>query len=444
MDGHLDNRDLSLESHWMPFTANRQFKADPRLVERAQGVHYFTPEGRAILDMTSGLWCCNLGHGRVEIADAIAAQARSLDYAPSFSFGHPIAYELSNRLVAHTPEGLDRVFYTGSGSEAVETALKIAMAYHAARGEGGRKRIIGRQKAYHGVNFGGVSVGGITANRSAFGQWLPVDHLRHTLDLPRNAFSRGLPDQGAVLADELEELIVFHGPATVAAVIVEPIAGAGGVILPPQGYLQRLREICDRHGVLLIFDEVITGFGRTGSAFAAIEFGVTPDIMTTAKGISSGTAPIGAVFSRTAIYETITASAHDGAVEFFHGYTHSAHPLCCAAALACLEIYEREGLFARAGGEIGRYFEEALHSLTDLPRVRDIRNYGLIGAVEFEPDAAAPGSFGATLLRECWTRGVMIRGLGDTIAVSPPLIVEPEHLDQFVAALRDAVAASVA
>lgn len=443
MMARLDNRDLSLESHWMPFTANRQFKAAPRIVESAQGVYYYTRDGRQVLDMTSGLWCCNLGHGRAEIADAIAAQARRLDYAPSFSFGHPIAYELSNRLITHTPPGLDRVFFTGSGSESVETALKIAMAYHAARGEAGRKRIIGRQRAYHGVNFGGISVGGISANRTAFGQWLPVDHLKHTLDPSRNAFSRGLPAHGVELAEELDELILFHGAGTVAAVIVEPIAGAGGVILPPTGYLKRLRQICDRHGVLLIFDEVITGFGRTGSAFASTEFDVTPDILTTAKGISSGAAPIGAVFSSTAIYETITGAAREDLVEFSHGYTHSAHPLCCAAALACLEIYEREELFTRAGGEIGRCFEDALHGLGDLPRVRDIRNYGLIGAIEFEPDAEAPGTIGATLLRECWSRGVMIRGLGDTIAVSPPLIIEPAHLDQFGTHLRAAAEASL-
>lgn len=439
MTYHSRNRPVTLDHHWMPFTATRDFRKDPRMVSGASGMHYSTPDGRRVLDMVAGLWCANIGHGRDEVGDAIRAQFSELDYAPSFNFGHPLSFELSDRLAAILPDGVDRIVYTGSGSEAVDTAIKVAYAFHHARGEAGRKRLIGRQRAYHGMGFGGLSVGGITPNRTAFGQWLPTDHLRSTHDPQRNVFSRGLPEHGgAEMADELEELLLFHDPSTVAAVMIEPISGAGGVLVPPQGYLSRLREICDRHGVLLIFDEVITGFGRTGSAFASQTFGVTPDILTMAKGLTSATVPMGAVACSGAVQEAILNAGPEGGIELFHGYTYAAHPLACAAALACLEIYEREGLFSRAAGPIGRSFEDVLHGFEDLPEVVDVRNFGLVGAIEFAA-GDEKGARGTALLKAGWEEGMMIRSLGDAIAVSPPLIVEEADLEEFDAAFRRAV-----
>ena len=349
-----------LDAFWMPFTANRQFKAKPRLLARAKDMHYWTEDGRQILDAVAGLWCVNAGHCRQEITDAVAKQAATMEFAPTFQMGHPIAFELASRLAKLTPPGLDRVFFTNSGSESVDTALKIAIAYHRARGEASRTRLIGREKGYHGVGFGGISVGGMVNNRKFFGSLLPgVDHLPHTLDLEHNAFSRGLPQWGAHLANELERIVALHDASTIAAVIVEPIAGSVGVILPPVGYLKRLREICDKHGILLIFDEVITGFGRTGKAFAAQSFDVVPDMITTAKGLSNGAVPMGAVFAQRKIYDAFMQGP-DNAIELFHGYTYSAHPLACAASLATLDIYAREGLLTRAA-EISPRWEQAVH-----------------------------------------------------------------------------------
>ncbi len=426
----------------MPFTANRDFRASPRLIARAEGMYYYTPEERPILDMSGALWCSHLGHGRKEVGEAIAAQFPVLDFAPSFGFGHTIAFELADRLVSILPDGLDHVLFTNSGSESVDTAIKVAYAYHHARGQGGRKKIIGRQKGYHGVGFGGVAAGGITPNRTAFGAWLPVDHLRHTHLPQKNAFTRGLPEHGAELAEELAELLAFHDPSTVAAVIVEPVIGAGGVYLPPKGYLERLREICSANGVLLIFDEVITGFGRLGSAFAAQEFSVTPDILTMAKGLTAATVPMGAVAVAGHVHDAVMEAGPEGGVELFHGYTYSAHPLACAASLACLDIYEGEGLFTRAAGPAGEALGEALFSLKDLPDVVDIRHYGLIGAVEFSP-GKKPGQRGGAVLKAAWAEGMMVRALGDTVAVSPPLIIEEKHIGEFADKFRRAATSAL-
>ena len=418
-----------LEAFWMPFTANRQFKAKPRLLAKAQGMHYWTADGRQILDAVAGLWCVNAGHGRRELTEAVAAQLETMDYAPPFQMAHPAAFELANQLVKITPEGLDHVFFTNSGSESVDTALKIALAYHRVRGEGGRTRLIGRERGYHGVGFGGISVGGISPNRKMWSHSLipGVDHLSHTHDLAKNAFSRGEPVHGAQLADELERIVALHDPSTVAAVIVEPIAGSTGVLVPPRGYLKRLREICDRHGILLIFDEVITGFGRTGSPFAAQEFGVTPDLLTCAKGLTNGSIPMGAVVVKKAIYDAFMQGP-DG-IELFHGYTYSAHPSACAAGLATLGIYEREGLLTRAKS-LARYWEDAAHSLRGLPHVIDIRNYGLMLGLELE---SIPGKVGARayeVFTKCFERGVLIRQAGEVLAMSPPLIIERPQIDQ--------------
>ena len=375
----------NLEAFWMPFSANRQFKKEPRLLVRAEGMNYWSHDGRKVLDGTSGLWCVNAGHGRPEIADAVHAQLLELDYAPAFQMGHPKAFELAARLAAIAPQGLDHVFFTNSGSESVDTALKIALAYQRVKGEGSRIRLIGRERGYHGVNFGGISVGGIVSNRKHFGALLAgVDHIRHTHDLAKNAFTRGVPEHGAELADDLERLVALHDASTIAAVIVEPVAGSTGVLIPPKGYLQRLREICDKHGILLIFDEVITGFGRLGTPFAADYFGVTPDIMTTAKGVTNGVVPMGAVFVKSDIYQAFM-NGPEHLIEFFHGYTYSGNPVSSAAGLATLDIYQREGLLTR-GAELGKYFEDALHALKGLPHVIDVRNIGLVGAVELEFD----------------------------------------------------------
>jgi beta-alanine--pyruvate transaminase len=423
-----------LESFWMPYTANRQFKAQPRLFVSAKDMHYRTSDGRAVLDGTAGLWCCNAGHSRPKIVEAVQRQIEELDYAPAFQMGHPKAFELANRLVQLTPEGLDHVFFTNSGSEAVDTALKTALAYHQARGQGSRVRLIGRERGYHGSGFGGVSTGGISSNREAFGPLLPgVDHLRHTHDPNRNAFSRGIPEHGMEFADDLERIVSLHGASTIAAVIVEPVAGSTGVLLPAKGYLERLRAICDRHGILLIFDEVITGFGRLGTPFAADYFGVTPDLMTVAKGLTSGVVPMGAMFVTRNLYETFMRGP-EHLIEFAHGYTYSGHPVACAAALGTLDTYADEGLLTRAA-DLEPYWSDAVHSLRGLPHVIDVRNIGLIGAIELEPMPDAPTKRAFPAFLEAFENGVLIRTTGDTIALSPPLIISRAQIDELFGTL---------
>nr|WP_039853575.1 aspartate aminotransferase family protein [Hylemonella gracilis] len=428
-----------MDAFWMPFTASRQFKSAPRLLAKAKDMHFWTPEGRQILDGIAGLWCVNAGHARPKIVEAVQKQVAELDYAPPFNMAHPKSFELAERLIQITPAGLNRVFFTNSGSESVDTALKMAVAYHRARGQGTRTRFIGRERGYHGVNFGGISVGGIVGNRKTFGPMLTgVDHLRHTYDPARNGYSRGVPLHGGPeLAEDLERIVALHDASTIAAVIVEPVAGSTGVVLPPEGYLQRLREICDKHGILLIFDEVITGFGRLGAPFGATRFGVTPDLMTTAKGISNGTVPMGAVFARQAIHETLTnVDSAPHVIEFAHGYTYSGHPLACAAALATLDTYAEEGLLTR-GAELESYFADALHALKGLPHVIDIRNIGLVGAVELAPLAGLPGKRAFDVFLQCFDLGVLVRTTGDTIAMSPPLIISKAQIDQLVGTLAD-------
>ncbi|HSR56403.1 MAG TPA: aspartate aminotransferase family protein [Alphaproteobacteria bacterium] len=425
----------------MPFTANRQFKAAPRLLARAKGMHYYMADGREILDGTAGLWCVNAGHCRDEIAAAIAAQAAELDYATAFQMGHPKAFELAARLAALTPGDLDHVFFVNSGSEAVETALKMAIAYHQARGEPSRTRLIGRERGYHGVNFGGMSVGGIGNNRKQFGAGLAgVDHLPHTHNLEHNANSRGQPEWGAHLADDLLRLIALHDASTIAAVIVEPMAGSTGALAPPKGYLERLREICDAHGILLIFDEVITGFGRLGAAFAAERFGVVPDLMTTAKGITNAAIPMGAVFARKGIYEAFMKGT-EAVIELFHGYTYSGHPMACAAALAALDIYEKEDLFARAAG-LESYWEEAVHRLEGAANVIDVRNIGIVAGIEFAPREGAPGARAYEVFLKCLELGALTRQSADVIALSPPLIISEAEIDRLVDILGEAIAAT--
>ncbi|MBI5717581.1 MAG: aspartate aminotransferase family protein [Burkholderiales bacterium] len=429
---------VAMDAHWMPFTANRQFKKAPRLLVKAQGMHYWDVDGRQVLDAAAGLWCVNAGHSRPRIVKAIQDQAAEMDFAPAFQMGHPKAFELAERVAAIAPAGMNRVFFTNSGSEAVETALKMAIAYHRVRGEGSRTRLIGRERGYHGVNFGGISVGGIVANRKHFGSLLTgVDHIRHTHDPARNAFTRGLPAHGAELADDLERLVALHDASTIAAVIVEPVAGSTGVLMPPQGYLKRLREICDKHGILLIFDEVITGFGRTGSAFAAQTFDVMPDLMTCAKGITSGTVPMGAVIARQPIHD-VFMNGPEHLIEFFHGYTYSAHPLACAAGIATLDVYAEEGLLTRAK-ELDGYFADAVHSLKGEPNVIDIRNLGLIGGIELAPMVGEPTKRAFNIFLDCWAQGVLVRTTGDIVALSPPLIVEKSQIDQIVDTLRAAI-----
>ncbi|NJC08130.1 aspartate aminotransferase family protein [Polymorphobacter fuscus] len=426
-----------LDAFWMPFTDNRYFKANPRLLASASGMFYQTPEGREILDGTAGLWCVNAGHGRSRIVEAIRDQAGRLDFAPTFQLGHPLAFEVAARVGALMPADLDRIFFANSGSEAVDTALKIALAYHRARGDSTRTRLIGRERGYHGTGFGGISVGGIVSNRRTFGPGLPgTDHLPHTHDIARNAFTRGQPAHGAARADALEGLIALHGAETIAAVIVEPLAGSTGVLVPPAGYLQRLRDICDAHGILLIFDEVITGFGRIGAATAAERFGVTPDIITLAKGITNAAVPMGAVACRRGIYDTVT---HAGTgIELFHGYTYSAHPLACAAALATLALYQDEALFARARSLEG-HFEAAVHGLAGAPHVIDIRNFGLVAGIEMAPRRGAPGARGQDLFRALFDTGLLIRVTGDIVALSPPLIVEAAQIDTMMAMIGAAL-----
>ncbi|MBV8882388.1 MAG: aspartate aminotransferase family protein [Chroococcidiopsidaceae cyanobacterium CP_BM_RX_35] len=418
-----------LEAYWMPFTANRQFKANPRLFVSAKDMHYMTADGREVLDGTGGLWCVNAGHSRREIAEAVQAQILTLDYSPAFQMGHPAAFELAKRLTAMLQGDLNHVFFTNSGSEAVESALKIAIAYHRVRGEGTRQRLIGRERGYHGVNFGGISVGGIATTRKFFGSLLTgVDHLPHTHSLEHNAFSRGQPQWGAHLADELEQLVALHDASNIAAVIVEPVAGSTGVLVPPLGYLEKLRAICEQYGILLIFDEVITGFGRLGSSFATEYFGILPDIVTVAKGITNGTVPMGAVFVRQGIYDAFMHGP-DNAIELFHGYTYSGHPVACAAALATQEIYQQEGLFEHAHA-LTDYWEDAAHSLKGLPHIIDIRNLGLVAGIELEPIPGKPGARAFDCFLRCYEQGLLIRQTGDIIALSPPLILQKEHIDQ--------------
>jgi beta-alanine--pyruvate transaminase len=419
----------NLEAFWMPFTANRQFKSKPRLFVAAKDMHYTTIEGRQVLDATAGLWCVNAGHGRKKVVEAVQQQIAKLDYAPAFQMGHPLAFELASKVIQLLPGDFDHVFFTNSGSESVDTALKIAIAYHRAKGQGTRQRLIGRERGYHGVGFGGISVGGIVANRKFFGSLLTgVDHLPHTHLLAQNAFSRAQPEHGGNLADELERIVTLHDASTIAAVIVEPVACSTGVLIPPKGYLKRLREICDKHGILLIFDEVITGFGRLGASFATEYFGVTPDMITCAKGLTNGSIPMGAVICRKGIYDAFM-DAPENTIELFHGYTYSGHPVACAAGVASLDLYKEEGLFERARSLSG-YWEDAVHSLKGLPNVIDIRNLGLLCGIELEARPGKPTARAFEAFLTCYEKGVLIRTTGDIIALSPPLIVEKSHIDE--------------
>ena len=428
-----------LSAFWMPFTANRQFKAAPRLLIEAKDMHYTSHDGRKILDGTAGLWCVNAGHCREPIVRAVQEQVARMEYAPPFQMGHPAPFELAARLARMAPGDLDHVFFTNSGSESVDTALKIALAYHRMKGEGQRTRLIGRSRGYHGVGFGGISVGGMSPNRKFYGGMLGgVDHLPHTHSLQNMAFSRGQPEWGAHLAEELEEIVALHDASTIAAVIVEPVAGSAGVLVPPQGYLERLRAICDKHGLLLIFDEVITGFGRLGTSFAGERFGVVPDLMTTAKGLTNATVPMGAVFCRRHIHDAFMQGDNPYAVELTHGYTYSAHPLAAAAGLATLDVYREEGLFERAA-ELESYWQDALHSMDDLGPVVDVRNLGIMGAVQFEPRKDSPGTRGYDIFNKCYDKGVLVRYTADILAMSPPLIVTKGQIDQIVDTLTESI-----
>lgn len=429
-----------LDNFWMPFTANRQYKTTPRLLAKAEGMYYTDVEGNQVLDSTAGLWCCNAGHSRQQITDAVSKQIKELDYAPTFQMGHPLPFELAERLAELAPADLNRVFFTNSGSESADTALKIALAYQRARGHANRTMFIGREQGYHGTGFGGISVGGMVNNRKAFNsQLLPsVAHLPHTLDMERNAFSKGLPEHGIERAEVLEQLIALHGAENIAAVIVEPMSGSGGVILPPKGYLKRLREITTKHDILLIFDEVITGFGRVGDAFASQRWDVTPDIITTAKALTNGAIPMGAVLVSDRIYDACMNAAPEDTIELFHGYTYSGHPVAAAAALATLDIYRDENLFERAR-QLETEWEEALHSLDNLPNVIDVRNTGLIAGIQFAPNSEGVGKRGYDIFTRCFYDGVLVRASGDIIAMSPPLIMESKHIDQMVSTLERAI-----
>ena len=430
-----------LDSWWMPFTANRQFKSEPMLLARAEGMHYFTPEGRAVLDGAAGLWCVNAGHGRREIVDAVAAAMSELDYAPPFKIGHPLAFRAADALKAVLPPGFTNTFFVNSGSEAAETALKIARAYHVARGEPDRVWLIGRERAYHGVNFGGISVGGIPYVRAAFGPLLAeVDHLPHTHDPARNAFSRGQPEHGAEFADDLLRIIGTRGADKIAAVIVEPMAGSTGVLPPPKGYLERLREICSEHGILLIFDEVITGFGRLGAPFAAQRLGIEPDMIAMAKGMTNGTIPMGGVAVQSHVYDALMQGP-EGSIELMHGYTYSGHPAASAALIAALQIYQRECLFDRAR-QLEGYWQDSVHMLRQAPNVVDVRNIGLVGGVELAPVEGRPGARGSDVYKRAFESGLLVRVTGDTIALSPPLIISEEQIDEIVSKLGDAIADS--
>ena len=428
----------SMGAYWMPFTANRQFKKAPRLLTKSQGMHYWDMQGRQILDGVAGLWCVNAGHARPRIVQAIQQQAAEMDFCPPFQMAHPKAFELAERVAQIAPTGMGKVFFTNSGSEAVDTALKMALAYHRVRGEGTRTRLIGSERGYHGVNFGGISVGGMVGNRKTFGLTVAgVDHIRHTHDPARNAFSNGQPVHGAEFADDIDRLAALHDASNIAAVIVEPVAGSTGVLVPPQGYLQRLRELCTRHGILLIFDEVITGFGRTGQPFAAQTFGVVPDMIVCAKGLTNGAVPMGAVIVKDEIHDAfMTGPEH--LIEFAHGYTYSAHPLACAAGLGTLDTYAEEGLLTRAG-EMQDYMAQGVHSLKGEPHVIDVRNIGLVGGIELAPLPGEPAKRAFNIFLDCYDKGLLIRTTGDTLALSPPLIIERGQIDQIVETLRGAI-----
>jgi beta-alanine--pyruvate transaminase len=429
---------LDLDAFWMPFTANRQFKQAPRMLVKAEGMHYTSDDGRQVLDGTAGLWCVNAGHCRPKIVEAVRRQVGELDYAPPFQMGHPKAFELANKVAEILPASHKHVFFVNSGSEGVDTALKIALAYHRVKGEGARQRLIGRERGYHGVGFGGISVGGMVNNRKTFGSMLVgVDHLRHTHDLARNAFTKGQPEHGAELAEDLERLVGLHDASTIAAVIVEPMAGSTGVLLPPKGYLQRLREICDKHGILLIFDEVISGFGRLGAPFAFDKFGVTPDMVVVAKGLTNGTVPMGAVFASDKVHDAFMTGP-EGAIELFHGYTYSGHPVAAAAGVATLDLYREERLFERAN-DIAPYWEETMHSLRGVPNVIDIRNMGLVAGIEL---SSIPGKVGARaydVFVRAFKKGLLIRTTADIIALSPPLIIEKAHIAEIANKLSEAI-----
>ena len=438
--GRPANR-LDTQSYWMPFTANRQFKAAPRMLVSADGMYYRSDDGRTILDGTAGLWCVNAGHARHEITDAVGHQLATLDYAPSFQMGHPLAFDFAERLSQLRPGApdseLDRVFFAGSGSEAVDTALKIAIAYQRSIGQGTRTRLIGRERGYHGVGFGGISVGGIVGNRRVFPQLPGTDHLRHTHDLGRNAFVVGQPEHGAELADDLERLVALHGAETIAAVIVEPVAGSTGVLIPPKGYLERLRAICSLHGILLIFDEVITGFGRLGKPFATDFFGVVPDLVTTAKGLTNGVIPMGAVFASRKVHDGLMQGPEQQ-IELFHGYTYSGHPVACAAGLATMDIYQSQNLLTRAA-DLSDRWTSAMHGLRGARHVVDIRTLGLIAGIELTHREGTPGARGYEVFVDCFQKGLLIRVTGDIIALSPPLIVEESQIDEMASIISDAL-----
>lgn len=427
-----------LDSHWMPFTANRDFKADPRLIVRAEGMYYWSQSGHRILDAASGLFCCAAGHARPEIAEAVSRQLLDMDYAPHFQFGHPSSFALAGRLAQFLPGDLDHLFFCNSGSEAIDTALKIAMAYHRATGQGGRQRFVSRERAYHGVNIGGTSLSGILRNREAFGVVMPgVVHMRHTWSAMER-FVRGQPEHGADLAEDLQRFVDLYGGSTIAACFVEPIAGSTGVLVPPKGYLERLRQICDAHGILLVFDEVICGFGRTGAPFAADSFSVMPDMVTMAKAMTNGAQPMGAVAVRAGIYRALTDGAPEHAIELFHGYTFSAHPAACAAALATLDIFVRDDLIAR-GSALSEGFLERVFSLAELPIVTDVRGYGLLAAFDLAP-GAAPGARGYDALKRLFEAGLLLKWTGDTGILAPALVAEESHLDEMVERLRAVLA----
>ncbi|NRR29339.1 aspartate aminotransferase family protein [Oxalobacteraceae bacterium] len=436
--GELRTDAAWLEAHWMPFSGNRNFKADPRMIVGAKGCYYTDADGRQIFDGLSGLWCSGLGHGHAKITEAVSQQIATLDYAPAFQFGHPQSFALANRLKELTPAGLDYVFFTGSGSEAADTSLKMARAYWRAKGQASKTLLIGREKGYHGVNFGGISVGGIAGNRKSFGQGIPADHLPHTL-LAQNAFSRGMPEHGVELADKLLDLIALHDASNIAAVIVEPFSGSAGVVIPPRGYLQRLREICTAHNILLIFDEVITGFGRIGAYTAAQAFGVTPDIMNLAKQVTNGAQPLGAVLASKDIYDTFMAQGGpDYMVEFAHGYTYSAHPVACAAGLAALDVLVGEQMIERVQA-LAPHFEQAVHSLKGSKHVTDIRNIGLAAGLSIAALPGEPARRPYEIAMKCWQKGFYVRYGGDTIQLAPPFIAEKDEIDRLVCALGDAL-----
>jgi len=429
---------LNLDNYWLPFTPNKKFKANPRLLTSAKGMFYKSDDGREVLDGIAGLWCTNAGHCHPKIVAAVQNQAAELDYATAFNMSHPKAFELAEKVSSLTPKGLDRIFYGNSGSEAVETAMKVALAYHASKGDGQKTKFVGREKGYHGVNFGGVSVGGLTPNRKSFGPLLPgIDHMPHTWDTEHMAFSKGQPEWGLHLADELEKILILQDPSTVAAVIIEPVTGSGGVIVPPVGYLERIREICTKHNVLLIFDEVITGFGRLGCSFAANRFDVRPDMITMAKGLTSAMIPMSAVAFDNSIYDQLMEGP-EAMIELFHGYTYSGHPVACAAGIAALDVYEEEGLFDRAK-EMEPHFQEAIHSLKGLNQVIDIRNIGLMGAIHFGSDGLPATEFAAKVFQHCYDNNVLVRYSGEFLVLSPSLIVEKEHLDTIADALKAAI-----